>query len=226
MYFKATTAQTSQNLRPRAKRSETAFLKNGPLINSTLTEQRKSLGKLLFCGACVKYTGFQHFKDSKPDSRDFKDLLYSNGLRSDSGSGVRYFSDSNSGFMAFGPHFRDFQVGLEGFQPDSRDTRSDFKVSRDLTSNIKVLKPDFRYFRSDFTDYRDFRSDFRGFRSNIRTLVHRISEVVGPSTQTLPQCVFSVKRPKKLCLKHTLHQFQSTFTTQFKASVWYFLKKI
>jgi len=69
------------------------------------------------------------------------------------------------------------------FSPDSRDFRSDFKVfrrdSRDLKSRISKT-PDLGYFRSDFKDYMEYR-DFRDFRSDFRTFVHRISLVVCPS---------------------------------------------
>jgi len=121
------------------------------------------------------------FRDFKYFRLDFKDLKFSNGFRPDFKefkSGVRDFSDLKLGFMDFWTHFRYSRSDLKGFRPCSRDFTSDFKVFRDFTSVFKVFKPDFIVSIGFHGLNRDFRSDFR-------TIVHRISEVVGPSMGTV-----------------------------------------
>ena len=123
---------------------------------------------------CTGFQGFQgYFRPDFRDSKDLEDLKYSNGFRPDFkefSSGVRDFSDSESGFMNFGPDFMVLRSELKGFRLYSRDSASDFKDSGDFTSDFKVFKPNLR----------DFWSDFRVFRSDFRTSVRRISEVVDP----------------------------------------------
>jgi len=62
-------------------------------------------GQFLFWGW---YTGFRDFRDFRSVFRDFSVL--------------------KSGYMDFGPDFRDFRWALTGFWPHSRYFTSDFRV--------------------------------------------------------------------------------------------------
>ena len=77
--------------------------------------------------------------------RGFKGLKYSNGFKRDFQE-FRWISGISaiSGFMDFGPDFRNFRSDLKGFRSYSWGFTSDFTDSRDFTSKFNVFKPEFR----------------------------------------------------------------------------------
>jgi len=150
------------------------------------------------------YTGFLDFGDFRSDFRDNSRVLgrisdisgISGMLRiksiptilgpiSRNWLRVKDLSDLKSDFMDLEPDFRDLRSDMKGFRP----------YLRDFTSDFKVFMPCFIDFWSDFTDYRAlrdrrvFRLDLRNFTSNFRTLVHRISTVIGPLVSISSLCI-------------------------------------
>ena len=137
--------------------------------------KEKGRSKFLFWGL---YTGFQDFRDFRSDFwyiKNFKDLKYFNCFRPDFKefrSGVRDLSDLKSGFIDFGPHFRDF-IG-----PDLKDFR---QYSWDFMSGFKVFKLAIKYFSSDFTERI---AGFSGASGWISGILGRISGIRTPDSRS------------------------------------------